>query len=599
MKGKKLKMPRIKRREHYEDKGLVKVTTNRFKNTCGNSIVEGVKSLIGVTTVFNRVTFVILALVLGLLIFFYTQATRNALQASNIQDIIATEYEWIISLYSNASEYKSIDYDALYQEKIANVHIHRVLDSAAVTAYKTALAYRTQAVSIWETQALGITDVASLISRFDESISVVHNYFETRAAMYNTWSQILSSVAGVVFVLLAMTPILVRRMGYALVDMIREPLEDLTGWSKQLALGSTEIEWRHEDCQFKDIAQVIASFKMLVNSFDEYINVIGKVAEGDLTAFVNIHSTDDRLAKSLYKMVQSNDATFNGITRIADSVSGGAKEIAEASNSLAESCNQQVSSLEQFRETNKASTKLINANIKNIELSKTLSESIEKEMTTGSERVTELTKAMQGIKEASAKIVSIIGVIEEIADQTNLLALNASIEAARAGDAGRGFAVVASEVGSLANQCASAVVESRTLLEDTIRKIEAGHEVTAETVTVFQNIARHVEEIGSITEQMFEAGTSQKQMITELEQDIKVIADAVDNSAAISEEVAASCSLLDDNAENLKTAMGQFNLRDRELGKAYIPPEKAEDEEFKVIAQRNYERAFREGRAIV
>lgn len=69
------------------------------------------------------------------------------------------------------------------------------------------------------------------------------------------------------------------------------------------------------------------------------------------------------------------------------------------------------------------------------------------------------------LAEHSAKIDSILEVINAIAEQTNLLALNAAIEAARAGDAGRGFAVVADEVRSLAARSREATVEISHLLD--------------------------------------------------------------------------------------------------------------------------------------
>ena len=42
--------------------------------------------------------------------------------------------------------------------------------------------------------------------------------------------------------------------------------------------------------------------------------------------------------------------------------------------------------------------------------------------------------------------------------------------------------------------------------------------------------------------------------------------------------------------------MSKFNLRKREPGKAYIPPEKRDDEEFIRVAQCNYEKAQKAGR---
>ncbi|MDP3317993.1 MAG: methyl-accepting chemotaxis protein, partial [Bosea sp. (in: a-proteobacteria)] len=68
----------------------------------------------------------------------------------------------------------------------------------------------------------------------------------------------------------------------------------------------------------------------------------------------------------------------------------------------------------------------------------------------------QMNQAVARLREVTASIGTVVGLIADIAAQTNLLALNATIEAARAGEAGRGFAVVASEVKSLATQTANA-----------------------------------------------------------------------------------------------------------------------------------------------
>ena len=60
-----------------------------------------------------------------------------------------------------------------------------------------------------------------------------------------------------------------------------------------------------------------------------------------------------------------------------------------------------------------------------------------------------LVERMSDISTEVAKVLGILGDIDQIAKQTNFLALNAAIEAARAGEAGRGFAVVADEVRNL------------------------------------------------------------------------------------------------------------------------------------------------------
>ena len=74
-------------------------------------------------------------------------------------------------------------------------------------------------------------------------------------------------------------------------------------------------------------------------------------------------------------------------------------------------------------------------------------------------------KMVENLERQAASIGDIVNAVVRIADQTNLLALNAAIEAARAGKHGKGFAVVADEVRTLAETSEKSATQIRQLVE--------------------------------------------------------------------------------------------------------------------------------------
>ena len=119
------------------------------------------------------------------------------------------------------------------------------------------------------------------------------------------------------------------------------------------------------------------------------------------------------------------------------------------------------------------------------------------------ETVSETTRKVKLLAEASQEISKIVALISQIASRTNLLALNASIQAARAGDAGRGFAIVADEVRQLADRSAKSLKE----IEQIVLQIQS------ETGSVMTAMEEGIQQVIDVTDKSEQAKRSLEDII--------------------------------------------------------------------------------------
>lgn len=132
----------------------------------------------------------------------------------------------------------------------------------------------------------------------------------------------------------------------------------------------------------------------------------------------------------------------------------------------------------------------------------------------GSQTLNEAAMAMDTIAKSAEDIQEIIEVISKIAGQTNMLAFNAAIEAARAGEHGLGFSVVADEVRKLAEKSSQATTEINKLIQETVRRINTGSDISRSAGSAFERIVAGVAKTNS-TMNTISAATQEQQQLAE------------------------------------------------------------------------------------
>jgi methyl-accepting chemotaxis protein len=170
--------------------------------------------------------------------------------------------------------------------------------------------------------------------------------------------------------------------------------------------------------------------------------------------------------------------------------------------------------------------------------------------------------AMAGINESSKKIADIIGVIDEIAFQTNLLALNAAVEAARAGEQGRGFAVVATEVRNLAGRSATAAKEIKSLILDSVSKVEQGSRLVDESGHVLGDIVSSVKKVTDIVAEIAAASREQSSGIDQVNKAVMLMDTTTQENAALVEEAAAASQAINEQVHGLNAIVGRYDVGD-------------------------------------
>jgi methyl-accepting chemotaxis protein-1 (serine sensor receptor) len=301
----------------------------------------------------------------------------------------------------------------------------------------------------------------------------------------------------------------------------------------------------------------------LISPLNRLTDSIRHIASGDLVKRIEVDGSNEmgQLADTLRHMQAELMRTVGDVRNGANAIYSGASEISMGNNDLSSRTEQQAASLEETAASMEELTATVKQNAENARQASHLALSASETAQKGGKVVDNVVQTMRDIAGSSQKIADIISVIDGIAFQTNILALNAAVEAARAGEQGRGFAVVAGEVRNLAQRSAQAAREIKSLIEDSVGRVELGSTLVESAGETMGEIVSAVTRVTDIMGEIASASDEQSRGIDQVGLAVAEMDRVTQQNASLVQESAAAAAALEEQASRLTQAVAVFRIQ--------------------------------------
>ncbi len=419
-----------------------------------------------------------------------------------------------------------------------------------------------------EAQDLALNELADIYNGIYENLESLLDVKVDEGRSLSTLLTVMSIVMSILIAaVIGISVVVSMRIGKNIARRIGEPLIDLGGRLKTFAEGDLTSPFPMANTG-DEVEEMEAYAIHMADNLSAIILDMGGIMEqmagGDYTAKSKVEEkyTGDfiKMLEAMRGMRAQMTKTLFSIGEASNQVQAGSGDLAEASQSLAEGATEQASAVQELHATISDITSTMERSVVSAEDSYTKAQQYASEADNSREEMNTMMAAMERINDASMRIGNIISEIESIAAQTNLLSLNASIEAARAGESGRGFAVVAGQIRELADQSAKAAVDTRQLIEGSIKEVTEGNRAAERASGSLQSVVDGIKSIAEFSRSLKVMIEEQAEAMRQAEVGVNQISEVVQSNAATAEEASATSEELSAQAVTLDGLVCQFKL---------------------------------------
>ena len=410
----------------------------------------------------------------------------------------------------------------------------------------------------------GVVGVLALIGIY-EGILLAKEDTRFDLATENKIAIIVGVILAIAVISIVGVDLFLNKIAKQVIRRVKEPIDIMDHAMDELAKGNldTKIEYQMQD----EFVNMMGNTNFAMQELKRYVDDISlnlkqiSAKDIDLKEVQNYIGDFAEIKDSMVEIISSLNTTLREMKESFGEVCDGADTLAQSAQSMADGAQQQSDHIRSLVDNiGNVSNSVHDSTSKADEVEK-LSRDAVQQMQEGEDKMDNLVKAMDLIREESNEIANIIEVIGGIAEQTNLLALNASIEAARAGEHGKGFAVVAGEIGTLAGSSAEAAQNITDLIHKSIVAVNNGVSLTGETVHMMDGITKISEEISSHITEITQATKEQDAYLQDMLTSAGEIAAVVDKNTASAQESSALSQELLSEMENAMELIDQYKLR--------------------------------------